>query len=47
MDIVKGLLDGNVRALARAIRLIEDHDPAAEEVLRQVAAVPGRLRWWG
>jgi LAO/AO transport system kinase len=41
MDIAKRLLEGDVRALARAIRLIEDRDPGAEEVLRQVRGRAG------
>ena len=34
MDIPARLLEGDVRALARAIRLVEDRDPAAEAILR-------------
>jgi LAO/AO transport system kinase len=41
MDIARRLLDGDVRALARAIRLLEDHDPAAEAVLREVRGRAG------
>lgn len=41
MDIAKGLLSGDVRSLARAIRLVEDRDPAAEEVLRAVRGRAG------
>jgi LAO/AO transport system kinase len=41
MDIAARLLDGDVRALARAIRLVEDRDPAAEEVLRGVRGRAG------
>ena len=36
MDIASRLLAGDVRALARAIRLVEDRDPAVEEVVRAV-----------
>jgi LAO/AO transport system kinase len=41
MDIASRLLDGDVRALARAIRLVEDRDPAAEEILRDVRGRAG------
>ena len=41
MDIVSDLLSGDVRALARAIRLVEDRHPAAEEVLRAVRGRAG------
>jgi LAO/AO transport system kinase len=41
MDIARGLLSGDVRSLARAIRLVEDRDPAAEEVLRAVRGRAG------
>ena len=41
MDIASGLLGGDVRSLARAIRLVEDRDPAAEEVLRAVRGRAG------
>ncbi|HEX4754855.1 MAG TPA: methylmalonyl Co-A mutase-associated GTPase MeaB [Candidatus Dormibacteraeota bacterium] len=41
MDIASGLLNGDVRSLARAIRLVEDRDPAAEEVLRAVRGRAG------
>jgi LAO/AO transport system kinase len=41
MDIASRLLSGDVRALARAIRLVEDRDPAAEEVLRAVRGRAG------
>lgn len=41
MDIASDLLSGDVRALARAIRLVEDRDPAAEEVLRAVRGRAG------
>jgi LAO/AO transport system kinase len=41
MDIATRLLDGDVRALARAIRLVEDRDPLAEEVIRQVRGRAG------
>src|ERR1039457_2870469 len=41
MDIASRLLEGDVRALARAIRLVEDRDPAAEEVIRDVRGRAG------
>ncbi|MGH7722450.1 MAG: methylmalonyl Co-A mutase-associated GTPase MeaB [Candidatus Dormibacteria bacterium] len=41
MDIASRLLDGDVRALARAIRLVEDRDAAAEDVLREVRGRAG------
>ncbi|HEX4578693.1 MAG TPA: methylmalonyl Co-A mutase-associated GTPase MeaB [Candidatus Dormibacteraeota bacterium] len=41
MDIASGLLSGDVRSLARAIRLVEDRDPAAEEILRAVRGRAG------
>src|ERR1700682_5302943 len=40
-DTAARLLEGDVRALARAIRLVEDRDPAAEEVLRGVRGRAG------
>jgi LAO/AO transport system kinase len=44
MDIATRLLDGDVRALARAIRLVEDRDPAAEEIIRDVRGRAGAAR---
>jgi LAO/AO transport system kinase len=41
MDIASRLLQGDVRALARAIRLIEDRDAGAEEVIRAVRGRAG------
>jgi LAO/AO transport system kinase len=41
MEIAARLLAGDVRALARAIRLVEDRDPAVEEVLRDVRGRAG------
>ncbi|MBV8445722.1 MAG: methylmalonyl Co-A mutase-associated GTPase MeaB, partial [Candidatus Dormibacteraeota bacterium] len=35
-DLAARLLDGDVRALARTIRMVEDRDGAVEEVIRQV-----------
>jgi len=42
MDLAQRLLDGEVRALARAIRMVEDRDPAVEDLLRQVRGRAGR-----
>ncbi len=44
MDIATRLLHGDVRALARAIRLAEDRDPAAEAILRRVRERAGSAR---
>jgi LAO/AO transport system kinase len=44
MDIAARLLAGDVRALARAIRLVEDRDPAAEAVIRDVRDRAGAAR---
>jgi LAO/AO transport system kinase len=44
MDIATRLLEGDVRALARAIRLVEDRDPAAEEIVRKVRGRAGAAR---
>jgi LAO/AO transport system kinase len=41
MDIATRLLEGDIRALARAIRLVEDRDPSAEEILRDVRGRAG------
>ncbi len=41
MDIASRLLSGDVRALARAIRLVEDRDPAVEDLLREVRGRAG------
>jgi len=46
-DLGDRLLSGDVRALARAIRMVEDHDPAVETVLRQVRLRAGRARVTG
>ncbi|HLS88405.1 MAG TPA: methylmalonyl Co-A mutase-associated GTPase MeaB [Sphingobacteriaceae bacterium] len=35
-DLIQGLLAGNRRALARAITLIENRDPAARDILRHI-----------
>src|SRR5258708_38201603 len=42
MDLAQRLLGGEVRALARAIRMVEDRDPAVEDLLRQVRGRAGR-----
>jgi LAO/AO transport system kinase len=42
MDLAERLLGGEVRALARAIRMVEDRDPAVEDLLRQVRGRAGR-----
>jgi len=42
MDLAERLLAGEVRALARAIRMVEDRDPAVEDLLRQVRGRAGR-----
>jgi LAO/AO transport system kinase len=42
MELAQRLLDGDVRALARAIRMVEDHDPAVEDLLREVRGRAGR-----
>jgi len=42
MDLAERLLAGEVRALARAIRMVEDRDPAIEDLLRQVRGRAGR-----
>jgi LAO/AO transport system kinase len=44
MDLAERLLGGEVRALARAIRMVEDRDPAVEDLLRQVRGRAGRAR---
>ncbi len=44
MDIAGRLVAGDVRALARAIRLVEDRDPAAEEIVRAVRGRAGAAR---
>lgn len=36
MGLATRLTDGDVRALARAIRLVEDRDPKAEEIIREL-----------
>ncbi len=41
MDIASRLLEGDVRALARAIRLVEDRDPAAEDLIRRLRGRAG------
>src|SRR5579863_6965994 len=42
MGIAEKLMQGDVRALARAIRLVEDRDPAAEEIIRELRGRAGR-----
>ena len=41
MGIASRLTEGDVRALARAIRLVEDRDPQAEEIIRDVRGRAG------
>ena len=41
MELAQRLLDGDVRALARAIRLVEDRDPAVEPLLRTIRGRAG------
>lgn len=38
VELADRLLSGDVRALARAIRMVEDHDPHVEELLRATRA---------
>ena len=40
-DLAARLLSGEVRALARAIRMVEDRDPGIEQVLREVRGRAG------
>jgi len=42
MDLAERLIGGEVRALARAIRMVEDRDPGIEDLLRQVRGRAGR-----
>ena len=42
MDLVEGVLRGDVRALARAISAVEDNAPGAQDVLRAVFPSTGR-----
>ena len=42
MGLAERLTEGDVRALARAIRLVEDRDPEAEEIIREVRGRAGR-----
>ncbi len=44
MDLVQRLLDGDRRALARAITLTEDEDPAAAEIAAAVYPYTGKSR---
>ena len=43
-DLTAALLSGQARALAKAISLVESHDPRAPEVLSAVYAATGRAR---
>jgi LAO/AO transport system kinase len=43
-DIANRLLSGDVRALARAIRMVEDRDPEVHDVLRRLRGRDGRAR---
>ena len=43
-DLAGRLLTGDIRALARAIRMVEDRDPEIEQVLRDVRGKAGRAR---
>ncbi len=47
MDVVSRLLDGDRRALARAISLIESGDPTSRVVLREVYPHTGRAHFIG
>jgi len=42
MDIVKGILKGNPKAMARAISMIEDRDDYAQEILKRIFHYSGR-----
>ena len=42
MELAERLLAGDVRALARAIRMVEDRDPGVEELVRAVRERVGR-----
>jgi LAO/AO transport system kinase len=43
-DLATRLLSGDIRALARAIRMVEDRDPEIASVLREVRTRTGRAR---
>ena len=43
-NLATRLLDGDVRALARAIRMVEERDPAIASVLREVRGRTGRAQ---
>lgn len=42
MDLVKGVLEGNRRALSRIITLVENHDISAEQAVKELFAHTGR-----
>jgi LAO/AO transport system kinase len=42
MDIVKGILKGNPKAMARAISMIEDRDDYAQKILKRIFHYSGR-----
>jgi len=46
-QLAERLMAGDTRALARAIRMVEDRDPGIADLLRQVRERAGLARWSG
>jgi LAO/AO transport system kinase len=47
LPIVKGLLEGDRRSLARAISIVDNDDPESREIIRQVFSKTGKARTVG
>ena len=45
--LVEGVTGGDTRAVARAITLVENRDPLAYELVREIYPARARPRSWG
>jgi LAO/AO transport system kinase len=47
LDIVKGLIEGDRRSLARAISLVDNNDPDSQGIVREIFSLTGRSKTIG
>lgn len=47
LEIVKRLLEGDRRSLARAISLVDNNDPDSQDIIREIFSLTGKSRTIG
>ena len=47
LEIVKRLLEGDRRSLARAISLVDNNDPDSQDIIREIFSMTGKSRTIG